>query len=234
MGEDEQKFSYTSQEQLKLLVALLAESSIELSAFMGATVPDEFRGLRDRIYEMRRTFRGKEELEQSEPLLERLIEQAREYKVLPFTSIRCDFAINGRPQIEPAYDFWRIDDPFFGGENPLAFVEGWRVSSICMTNARKKRDIKIIKETVIGIPTEKYTIRSISAGLDPRDYTSDHYFDGTDYSGHLNASDGTITLTGAAKVKGGFDQLLKKLAEMGIKPAQNLPTPTPELPAPRT
>ncbi len=234
MGEDDQTFSYTSNEQLKLLVALLAESSIELSVHMMAVVPEEFRKLRDRICSLRGTGNRKDE-EESKPLLEKIIEQAKEHRVLPFTSLKCDFAIYGRAQIESAYGFRRIEDnPFIGGEHPLAFVEGWRVYGINMTDARKERDIRVIKETAISIPSDKYTITSIRAGLNPCDYTSDHYFDGTDYDGYLWAGDGTITLTGAAKVKGGFDKMLKKLAEMGIKPVQKLPEGHIALPAPRT
>ncbi|HLF54255.1 MAG TPA: hypothetical protein VI612_00860 [Candidatus Nanoarchaeia archaeon] len=229
MGE-EQVFSYTSPEQLKLLVGLLAESSIRLDVWMRAAVPEEFVGLREELdrYDVYHHPEDKEQQKRLETEVGKLFELAQTARVLPFTSLQDNFYCGGT-QIKHKYAFHRAKFKFPWNEaiHPLRILEGWRFYTIGLQEAEKPADIQQVKQTVVNMPTDRYVITNINAGLNPRDYTSDHYYDGTDYDGHLFASNGTITLTGSAAVPERTTKLLEALLKIGVKPERTA------LPAPR-
>ncbi len=80
--------------------------------------------------------------------------------------------------------------------NPANFSRE-RFQMIIFEGFNGKEKIRQLKEAV-GKFTEggKYEIFNVKAGLNPRPYTSDHYYDGVDYDGHLFAGGGNMTISG--------------------------------------
>ena len=227
--DKEQVFSYQSQEQLKLLVGLLSENSIEASLGLKAVVPEDFDTLHNLISKYSGNY-SKELVPTLRHAADRLLAIATEQKVLPFDTLRFKFYFGSKPDVEHhGHALWReLELERF--EHPRAFTEGWRYFSIRMDEARNPEHIRMIKETAASLDTTKYHITSLSAGLNPQDWQHE-YAGGTDFDGRLWAGGGEVTITGMKttdKQKEGTPHLLEHLLKIGM-------TPVPQgLPAPRT
>lgn len=92
---------------------------------------------------------------------------------------------------EKVADEWSPLDVFFGRKKfQYIIFEDFGVLSVEPVQRAVRLAIK-----------NGYVVDYISMGLNPRSYTSDHYYDGTDYSAHLYVGGGEITITGDFKEK---------------------------------
>ena len=151
-----------------------------------------------------------------------MVIEAGKTKVLPFSSLVCKFNYYWGPEIENTFPYTfkgvqLIDAPYFQGlTNPLSIVEGWRFYSIWMADAREQTHIRVIKDLVANVREDQYTITSVTAGLNPRDWDGGcSYTSGTDYGAHLFVRDGVITIRGVDINK--VDAPIKKI---GVREVQ--------------
>ncbi len=216
--EERHNYTYERQDQLKLLISLLAENSLELSVNMKAVVPREFDALIERILREKqmdtdavRALAPEGSIEERYAahrevvgnLLEELAKEAERLKVFPFTSLSCLFPLYWGPDIKHTFPYHfkghkRIDELYFRLlASPLALLRGWRFHSIWMEDARDGTNIRVVKDTAVNTPEDQYIITSVYAGLNPRDWGGGcSYTSGTDYDAHLSAENGIITVSG--------------------------------------
>ena len=90
-----------------------------------------------------------------------------------------------------------------------------RFAQVSFGGFEGEEKIKRLRETArILIDNNGYRIVNVRAGLNQRPYTSDHYYDGVDYDGHLFAAGGNFNISGYFPEDFDFRKLiLKKLPE---------------------
>ena len=220
--EDKVAFKYDNQKQLKQLIGLLADKSIELSAWAFATAPEEFHNLHNKINEV--SYKGslctKEELKVLKSLTKEISEWSKQLKIFPFTSLEFN-EIYRTAQIKhnfPYYDYDNRDNQsdlsLFIDSNPLNIINNnFRFYSIQIRELREKKDINLAKNVLINLDENQYKIKSLNAGLNPSDYTSDHYYGGTSYDGQLWVNDGLIEITG---MKINKDKFIENITKIGM------------------
>lgn len=220
------KFHYETPAELRRLLETISENSVELTVWMNAVVPDEFHTLWEKLHpsladtrfgegEHLRRARFAEDLQ-------RLVELAHKERVMPYTEFVSHSGYDLKVKYGDGYPYTapeEIRDLFERLQHPLFVAQGWRFYLIRMGDTDSEDSIKKIKEVALGLPPDKYVIKHIKAGLNPRTHGGNGY-DYTEHDAELSAGKGIVTLTIEREdaIDQVVDQMTLKLGEQGIKP----------------
>ncbi len=184
----------------KNLVNLLAkERDVELSVTLAATAPEGFHDLAERCMKLEKLSAAEAGTELA-GISPGLIERSRRLRILPFTTMTCDFNSYLGPKVvhHYPYEFERppeVDLLFFLCTNPVSMLS-WRPRMIFLDEARKEQSLTIVRDTVRLLTPHKYFISGLRAGFKPRDWGHE-YCGGTDYDAHISLDfQGKVIISG--------------------------------------
>ncbi len=217
----ERKYRYETQDQLKLLISLLAESSVKASVMFQAVASTDFYVLHDTANQLARKIdhQSKERVETVLlPILRELVPLAEEWKVIPFTTIEYDFSISSTMEVRRYspyhYENQECIELYSRLDEMQLVYSGWVPVLISMMEAKQRQHILRLKNTVKNLVPNRYHVTYFRVGLNPVDLgTSDHYYDrGTGYDATVEAGEGIITVNGK-----NTEPIVEPLKRIGIK-----------------
>lgn len=220
------QFHYETPAELRRLLETISENSVELTVWLNAVVPDEFHTLWEKLHpSLADTRFGEgEHLRRAKFAedLQRLVELAHKEKVMPYTEFVS--RIGHTPEVRYGSGYYHYTPPeimelFSKLQHPLFVAQGWRFYFIGVDNARDPETIKTVKELALGLAPDKYVIKHIKAGLNPRTRGGNGY-DYTEHDAELSAGKGVVTITFEREdaIDKVVDQMTLKLGEQGIQP----------------
>ena len=220
------KYRYENIGFLKFLVNMLGEKGVEANVTLW---PNELFG---ELEEERKKFRdmneknAKENIEAYRGFVKKLINKGiiAGWRL----SFNNNFRQNNEPKIERLSHFRNFnsfgsvfDEPYATLVHPANFM-GKKWESVNLNDFLGEESIRRLKETVALFSQNGYTLVDVHAGLNPRSYTSDHYYDGVDYDGHLSARNGILSVYGTLPEDFDFSELIPKKLPEGQKMLEQL------------
>ncbi len=217
------KYKYSGgNEFLKFLVMdLLSDKGVVANVYLEVPEMEIFREERNKFSKMdEQTF--KENFDRYKEYISRILNK----NIIPHYRLNFE---GGRR--EPHVKNIRYLKNEHGGVIPEAYeleshptnFSRERFQEVSFEGFNGETQIKKLKEAVGKFTErEKYKIVQIRAGLNPRDYTSDHYYDGVDYDGHLFAGGGNFEVSGNFPENFDFRRFVPKILPEGQRMLEQL------------
>ena len=217
-GWREFKYKYENPGFLRFLVNILSGQGVQASVLLW---PNEILG---ELEKERSRFRDMDEEDTLKSLeaYGEFLKKLKNLGIIPgwYLSFDNESRQNNEPEIKKLQHYRNsnrfgtvYDEPYATLVHPANFL-GKKWESVSLHNFLGEESIRRLKEAVASFSENGYTLVRVNANLNPRYYTSDHYYDGVDYDGHLSAGEGTLVMYGSFPEDFDFSKLIpKKLTE---------------------
>lgn len=203
------KYQYTNPEFLKFLVNMLGEEDVEASVFLRAKEMKEFKEEGEKFRRM-----SNETLEKNLEIYKEFLSRVSSRGIIFEWNLV--FNYEHRQFNEPEIKYTgRNFRPVVSGEPQITLTDpsnfiGEKWEGVNLSYFQGKESIRKLKKAVLNFTNNGYDLIDVYASLNPQPYTSDHYFDGVDYDGHLFATDGVLEISGKLPEDFDFSKFIPK------------------------